>query len=141
MFVINYGLLASKLKYSPLRFLRRDISGKKSKRAFYLSRKIPFFSRFGVRTVYQNLSNYLMLFVGIIFVNLLLLFGLIFPSVMNYYTNRVSENMIADYQYMLTIPVERTNEENKLESTINMLKFANEVQTEILRLQPFGCGL
>lgn len=130
MFVINYGLLASKLKYSPLRFLRRDISGKKSKRAFYLSRKIPFFSRFGIRTVYQNLSNYLMLFVGIIFVNLLLLFGLIFPSVMNYYTNRVSENMIADYQYMLTIPVERTNEENKLESTINMLKFANEVQTE-----------
>lgn len=130
MFVINYGLLASKLKYSPLRFLRRDISGKKSKRAFYLSRKIPFFSRFGIRTVYQNLSNYLMLFVGIIFVNLLLLFGLIFPSVMNYYTRRVSENMIADYQYMLTIPVERTNEENKLESTINMLKFANEVQTE-----------
>ena len=130
MFVINYGLLASKLKYSPLRFLRRDISGKKSKRAFYLSRKIPFFSRFGIRTVYQNLSNYLMLFVGIIFVNLLLLFGLIFPSVMNYYTNRVSENMLADYQYMLTIPIERTNEENKLESTINMLKFANEVQTE-----------
>ena len=130
MFVINYGLLASKLKYSPLRFLRRDISGKKSKRAFYLSRKIPFFSRFGIRTVYQNLSNYLMLFVGIIFVNLLLLFGLIFPSVMNYYTRRVSENMIADYRYMLTIPVERTNEENKLESTINMLKFVNEVQTE-----------
>ena len=130
MFVINYGLLASKLKYSPLKFLRRDISGKKSKRAFYLSRKIPFFSRFGIRTVYQNLSNYLMLFVGIIFVNLLLLFGLIFPSVMNYYTERVSENMIADYRYMLTIPVERTNEENKLESTINMLKFANEVQTE-----------
>ena len=130
MFVINYGLLASKLKYSPLRFLRRDISGKKSKRAFYLSRKIPFFSRFGIRTVYQNLSNYLMLFVGIIFANLLLLFGLVFPSIMNYYTHRVSENMIADYRYMLTIPVERTNEENKLESTINMLKFANEVQTE-----------
>ena len=130
MFVINYGLLASKLKYSPLKFLRRDISGKKSKRAFYLSRKIPFFSRFGIRTVYQNLSNYLMLFVGIIFANLLLLFGLIFPSIMNYYTDRVSENMIADYRYMLTIPVERTNEENKLESTINMLKFANEVRTE-----------
>ena len=72
----------------------------------------------------------MMLFVGIIFANLLLLFGLIFPSVMNYYTDRVSENMIADYRYMLTIPVERTNEDNKLESTINMLKFANEVQTE-----------
>lgn len=130
MFVINYALLASKLKYSPLKFLRRDISGKKSKRAFYLSRKIPFFSRFGIRTVYQNLSNYVMLFVGVIFANLLLLFGLIFPSVMNYYTDRVSENMIADYQYMLTIPVDRVNDENKLESTINMLKFANEVQTE-----------
>ena len=35
MLVVNYGVLRHKLKLSPLKFLRRDLSGRKQKRAIY----------------------------------------------------------------------------------------------------------
>ena len=43
MFVVNYAVLHHKLKLSPLKFLRRDLSSRKQRRAVYLSprMKIP----------------------------------------------------------------------------------------------------
>ena len=76
MLVVNYGVLRHKLHLSPLKFLRRDLSGRKQKRAIYLSPVIKIFSRFRLRVIFQNMSNYLVLFIGIIFANLLLMFGL-----------------------------------------------------------------
>ena len=37
MLVMNYGVLRYKLRLSPLKFLRRDLSGRKKKKAIYLS--------------------------------------------------------------------------------------------------------
>ena len=74
MFVVNYAILHRKLKLSPLKFLRRDLSKKKQKRAFRLSSKINIFARFRLRVIFQNFSNYIVLFIGIIFANLLLFF-------------------------------------------------------------------
>ena len=39
MFVVNYAILHHKLKLSPLKFLRRDLSTRKQRRALYLSPK------------------------------------------------------------------------------------------------------
>ena len=70
MLVVNYGILRSKLKLPPLKFLRRDLSRKKQKRALRLSSRINIFSRFRLRVIFQNFSNYIVLFVGIVFANL-----------------------------------------------------------------------
>ncbi|MBP8900702.1 MAG: ABC transporter permease, partial [Blautia sp.] len=59
MILINYAVLRYRLQLSPLKFLRRDFSGKKQKRAMYLSPKIGIFSRFRLRVIFQNVSNYL----------------------------------------------------------------------------------
>ena len=72
MLTINYGILYYKLRLSPLKFIRRDLSSRKQKRAVYLSTKLGIFRRFRLRVIFQNISNYLVLFVGIIFANLLL---------------------------------------------------------------------
>ena len=80
MLVVNYGILRSKLKLPPLKFLRRDLSRKKQKRALRLSSRINIFSRFRLRVIFQNFSNYIVLFVGIVFANLLLFFGLVLGS-------------------------------------------------------------
>ena len=85
MLVVNYGILRSKLKLPPLKFLRRDLSRKKQKRALRLSSRINIFSRFRLRVIFQNFSNYIVLFVGIVFANLLLFFGLVLPSVLDHY--------------------------------------------------------
>ena len=105
MFVVNYAILHQKLKLSPLKFLRRDLSTRKQKRALYLSPKLKIFYRFRLRVIFQNISNYLVLFVGIVFANLLLMFGLLLPSALDHYQLEIQNNMLAKYQYMLSVPV------------------------------------
>ena len=105
MFVVNYAILYQKLKLSPLKFLRRDLSTRKQKRALYLSPKLKIFYRFRLRVIFQNISNYLVLFVGIVFANLLLMFGLLLPSALDHYQLEIQNNMLAKYQYMLSVPV------------------------------------
>ena len=75
MLTINYGILYYKLRLSPLKFIRRDLSSRENRRAVYLSTKLGIFRRFRLRVIFQNISNYMVLFVGILFANLLLFFG------------------------------------------------------------------
>ena len=130
MLVVNYGVLRHKLKLSPLKFLRRDLSGRKQKRAIYLSPKMKIFSRFRLRVIFQNMSNYMVLFIGILFANLLLMFGLLLPSALSHYQVEIQNNMLAKYQYMLSMPVSVMGGSNKLESMLDMLLFAHDAETD-----------
>ena len=76
MLLINVLILYRQMKLSPLQFLRRDLSRKKNRRAVGLSPAIRFFSRFRIRVILQNMANYVILFIGISFASILLLFGL-----------------------------------------------------------------
>lgn len=130
MLVVNYGVLKHKLKLSPLKFLRRDLSsGRRQKRAIRLSPKIKIFSRFRLRVIFQNMSNYVVLFIGIVFANLLLMFGLLLPSALAHYQVEIQENMLAKYQYMLQVPVSAVSG-NKFESLMSLLEFYMDSQTD-----------
>ena len=130
MLVINYGILHYKLRLSPLKFIRRDLSSRKQRRAVYLSPRMKIFHRFRLRVIFQNISNYLVLFVGIIFANLLLMFGLLLPSALDHYQLEIQNNMLAKYQYMLSMPVSVMGGSNKLESMLDMLLFAHDAETD-----------
>ena len=129
MLVVNFCVLRHKLRLSPLKFLRRDLSGKKQKRAMRLSPHIKIFSRFRLRVIFQNMSNYLVLFIGILFANLLLMFGLLLPSVLSHYQTEIQKNMLANYQYMLQVPMGAMTG-SKLEELLNLLTFYAEVRTD-----------
>lgn len=128
--LVNYTVLRRRLSLSPLKFLRRDLKRRQQKHALSLSRRIPFFSRFRLRVIFQNVSNYLLLFLGILFANLLLMFGLLFPAVLNHYQTVLEDNLLCNYQYILQIPINAMDEEHKLESLVNMLYFQHEVETD-----------
>lgn len=130
MLMVNYVVLRKKLQLGPLKFLRRDLSGKKQRKIVPLNPKLPFFSRFQIRVLFQNMSNYVVLFIGIIFANMLLMFGLIFPSILNHYQESIPKQMLCNYQYMLQVPIEAMDEEHKLESMVQMLLFSKAVETE-----------
>ena len=115
--LVNYTVLRRRLSLSPLKFLRRDLKRRQQKHALSLSRRIPFFSRFRLRVIFQNVSNYLLLFLGILFANLLLMFGLLFPAVLDHYQTVLEDNLLCNYQYIL-------------ESLVNMLYFQHEVETD-----------
>ena len=130
MLLVNYTVLCRRLSLSPLKFLRRDLKRRQQKHTLSLSKRIPFFSRFRLRVIFQNISNYLLLFLGILFANLLLMFGLLFPAVLDHYQTVLQDNLLCNYQYILQIPINAMDEDHKLESLVNMLYFQHEVETD-----------
>ena len=130
MFLINVLTLTRKLQLSPLKFLRRDLSRKKQKHALRLSHRLPFFMRFRLRVIFQNMSNYIVLFVGILFANLLLIFGMVFPSALHHYQDTIEDGMLSKYQYMMSVPENAMNDDRKLESMFHMLQYMNGVETD-----------
>ena len=130
MLVINVVILVSRLSLSPLKFLRRDLSRSRKRRAVYLNERSPVFRRFRLRVIFQNIPNYLILFVGILFANFLLIFGLMLPSILQRYQDTISETMLAKYQYILQLPANVSSTEGGLDSMISLLLFKTEAETE-----------
>ncbi|RHP94159.1 MULTISPECIES: ABC transporter permease [unclassified Clostridium] len=108
MLVITAWMINSKLKMSPLRFLRRDLSRSRRKKAIKLPH-FRFFTRFRLRVIIQNFSSYVVLFVGVVFAIIMLLFGMMMSPLLKHYQDDIVDNMIADYQYVLKMPVETEN--------------------------------
>lgn len=100
MLVINIVIIGCRLKLSPLKFLRRDLSGKQKKKAMRLP-AFRFFNRFRLRIIIQNMPNYITLFIGILFANVLLLFGIMLGPMLTHYQNQITDKLIAKHQYVL----------------------------------------
>ena len=101
MFLINFFMISSKLKLSPLRFLRRDLSKRGKKKAFRLNTKIPIMIRFRIRILFQNIPNYITLAIGVFFGGAIVIFGLMFGPMLEDYSDMIQKSMIANYQYVL----------------------------------------
>lgn len=129
MALVNFWMLYTKLRLPPLQFLRRDLSRGRRRRAIPLP-PLPFFSRFRLRVILQNMGGYLVLLVGILFANLLLMFGLGLPMVLDAYQSNMEQNLLCGYQYLLTMPVSLQRDDHKLESLFALLAFTREVETD-----------
>lgn len=123
MFVVNLAVIWKKMKLSPLKFLRHDVRKNKNSKAVRLP-AVSFMSRFKIRIILQNLSNYFMLFIGIQFANLILLFGLMITPLLDHYSDEVIENMKGEYQYILKTGVE-TETEGVEKCAVNSMIFEN----------------
>ena len=106
MIVINFAILIRKLRIRPLSFLRREISGSKKKRAMRLSTKIPFTWRFRIRIIFQNMSNYVTMMVGVVLAGAIIIFGLMFQPLLNEVSRRIVDTSISRYQYLMKTPEE-----------------------------------
>ena len=130
MAVVTYSILRWKLGLTPLQFLRRQLRRRQMKRAFPLSVRIPFFDRFRIRVIAQNIPNYLILLVGIFFANILLIFGLALPKALDHYQEEVERSLLAEHQYIMQIPLDALDEDHKLQSALKMMQFVSETETE-----------
>ena len=104
MAAINLYVIVSNLKLSPIKFLRRDLSKKKKRRAVLLNKKIPFISRFRLRILFQNVSAYLVMIFGIFCGSFIAVFGFMFGPLLSDYADLIVEEKICDYQYVLMEP-------------------------------------
>ena len=100
MVIVNFVVIYRLLKLSPMKFLRRDLSTSKRKKAMRLP-AFKFFNRFRLRILIQNLFDYFTLFFGIVFIMILLGFSIGLPETIDNYKGIVTENVMADYQTIL----------------------------------------
>ncbi len=105
MLVINLVSLIRVMKLSPLKFIRRDLSRKKNKKAVRLNSKLGIMTRFRTRIILQNIPNYITIVVGVFLANVILLFGMGMPELLDNNSRIISENMLANYQYILKAEV------------------------------------
>lgn len=130
MIAVNLLVVNSKLKLSPLRFLRHDLSRSKRKKAV----KLPhwkFMTRFKTRVILQNIPGYVVMLVGIYFAQVLLMFGLMLNPMLKHYQNDILDNMIADHQYVLDSQVETAN--NNAETyCMKTLRTTGDIDDEIM---------
>lgn len=101
MVIINLLVLTSRLKLSPLKFLRHDLRKNRNKKAMRLNTKIPFRTRFSLRIFFTNLPGYIVMIIGILFGSILIAFGDMMPRILNELEDIVRRDMISEYQYVL----------------------------------------
>ena len=115
MFEVNLIVIVRMMHHTPLQFLRHDLKKTKRKKAIRLPRW-NFFHRFRLRIMFQNMANYLVLFVGIFFIMVMLAMAVGMPDTLSYYKSHAKDMMFADYQYVLT---SYKDEENEIIKTKN----------------------
>ncbi len=120
MLVINAVTIGSKLRLSPLRFIRRDLSTRKKKKALRLNTKIPIMSRFRMRIILQNLPNYMTIIFGSFLANFLLMFGMIFEPMLLDFQDTIADNMLSEYIYVLKAPAETSEPTAEKAVTTNL---------------------
>lgn len=115
MLVVNLIVIVRMMQHTPLQFLRHYMKKNKSKKAMRLPRW-NFMSRFRLRIMFQNKANYLILFVGILFIMEMLAMAVGMPDTLDYYKSNTDGMMFAKYQYVLKSYVD---EEGNIVSTGN----------------------
>lgn len=105
MFAINIIIVGRKLRLSPLKFLRHDLSTSKRKKA----RRLPrwsFINRFRLRILLSNAVDFIVLFAGLFLCMFLMFFTFALPGTIDHYKDTVVDDMFAGYQYVLKSPVD-----------------------------------
>ncbi|WP_026492742.1 ABC transporter permease [Butyrivibrio sp. XPD2002] len=137
MLVITYFILRKKLSLSPLKLIKRDLSGKRQKTAIPLSKGIRFFDRFRIRILIQNKSSYIILFVGLLFANMLLFFGMMLPPLLVHYQGIVTDTMLAKHTYLLQIPAGTIDSDNELSAAFSYTFLKSKINTNNTTAEKF----
>ncbi len=103
---ITFIGLSRKLQFTPLQFLRHEVTGKGLRRMPRFPERMGYVNRFRLRVLFRNASHFVTLFFGIMFASLLLLFGFCLMPTVAHYAESLSSDMVSEHRYILKAPVE-----------------------------------
>ena len=101
--IIVLLIISKELRISPLRFLREDFGSRGGRHAIKL-RNGRFMSRFRKRVLIQNIPSYIVMFFGILFSVIIMLFCLGMYPLLQHYEDIIMDSGMAEYQYVLKEP-------------------------------------
>ena len=141
MLAVNLVVIIKMMRHTPLQFLRHDLKKTKRKKAMRLP-KWSFLSRFRLRIMFQNVTNYLILFVGIWFIGIMLAMAVGMPETLDYYKSNVSDMMFTNYQYVLKSYENEDGDiittDNKDAEKFNMTSLQNKSNTLDEEISVYG---
>lgn len=108
--VTVYVVLWRMMRLPVQSFLRHELRTRKKQYVPTL-RAGSIIERFRKRVILQNRSAYITLFIGILFANVLLMFGLIMPPILDNFKEEALDTRLSDYQYILKVPTLTENED------------------------------
>ncbi len=106
LFAITLVGVSRKLGAPPLAFLRREVGRRARRRTLALPERWGFLARFRTRVFVRNASHFAVLFVGIMFSSLLILFCVCLYPLMDHYSREMAENLPVRHLYVLKAPLE-----------------------------------
>lgn len=121
---VHFIVLVKMISLPPLQFLRKELKKKKNGKSIPLKFG-TFTSRFRTRVIFRNYQAYIILFIGITFANLLLMFSLMWTPLLNHFRDTILDNVIAENQYFLKAPAE-TNEATAEKFAVYSVKNEND---------------
>ena len=104
MLIVNFVILAVKLRLPPLDFLHGELGSKRHRKALRLPHRLSLSFRFGIRILRQNRSGYLLLLIGVLLSDFIALFGIVMPQILNDYESSIANQLLADHTYILNVP-------------------------------------
>ena len=137
MLVVNLVVITKMMQHTPLQFLRRNLKKTKRSKAVRLPRW-KFFNRFRLRIMLQNMPNYIILFIGVLFIMVMLAMAVGMPDTLKYYQNNAEDMMFAKYQYVLKTYeradggiIDTQNREAEKFGMCSLLRKSNNIDEEI----------
>ena len=131
--VVTFVGLARKMRFTPLAFLRREVANRSRRATLPLPERLSFVRRFQLRVFFRNLSHFVVLFFGISFCSLFLLFGLCLMPLVNHYTELLKSDAVATHTYLLKAPLELegTNEQRAAYAAVEQLMETDDPLTDL----------
>lgn len=106
LMLITLAGVLRKLRATPLAFLRHEVGRKSHRRNLPLPERWAFPARFRARVFLRNASHFAVLFVGIMFSSLLMLYGLCMMPLVRHYSDQLADSVAAEHLYLLKAPLE-----------------------------------
>ncbi|WP_028263973.1 ABC transporter permease [Atopobium fossor] len=106
LMIVSFIGIAISLKATPLQFLRQEIRHRSRGSKLVFPDYWKFLRRFRMRILVRNTSQFLILFLGIVFSNVLLLMCLCTIPLMEEYSAQMSKMVPAQHVYTLKEPLE-----------------------------------
>ena len=125
MGITLFGLLR-KMRFTPLQFLRHEVSSGKRNVNVPLPERLSYPSRFRLRVLLRNASHFVTLFFGIMFASLLLLFGSCMLPVVKNYAVELVKTVPAPHEYVLKAPLELEGTDEEREVYAALLRIVED---------------
>ncbi|WP_072520111.1 ABC transporter permease [Gemella massiliensis] len=121
--IFNYLYIYRKLNFSPLDFLRKNLkhykNQAKAKSIKNFKIKKNFLGSFKKSVVKSNRGDYVAIILGIFITSILFIFGISAKPTFENYGNKLKENLMCNYQYILKTPTEIENKTAEKYTTIS----------------------